>query len=136
MTEVAYVRKYHTDDIHKEVKTIAAGVKDELLIILRNAEWLNNNTKTYISRKVEDVNFLVGAPESFLDPNFQFARATSITEEDNFLLMTLNANRYIHYHQYSTLKNEKFVLSDTILSVSPFYSFADNLIGKQCKEGA
>lgn len=133
-TQVAYVIKHHTQESLDEAKVIAESLKDELLAVLEHADWLNKKTKNYILDKIVNTKFVIGAPEGFLvnEPDF-LREVSSITDTENFLLLTLKAKKYNHYRQYLTLEKEKHLLrelSDAVLSVYPFYSFKYNLIGK------
>lgn len=124
--------KHHTEDKHEEVKVIAEGIRNELLTVLKKAEWLEEKTKNYIVEKIGSIGFVIGAPDNFLNRDIALD-INAITNDDNFLLMQLKAQKYNHYRHYSTLQMEECIfreLSNAILTVYPFCSFKHNLIGK------
>lgn len=131
MMQLAYIRKYHTKAIHEEVKAIALNIKNELLKILKSAEWLNQKTKTYITDIIENIGFFIGAPDSFVTDDVEFPEEAS-ANTSNFLLMVLQAKKHNRDRHYATLKENQVYeeLTGTILSIYPFYSFRHNLIGK------
>ncbi|XP_011705804.1 PREDICTED: phosphate-regulating neutral endopeptidase-like, partial [Wasmannia auropunctata] len=84
--ESMYVRKYFKEDAKKIVLEMANDVKQEFTMILKKADWINEETKSYILEKTAVTTLNIAYPDELLNDR---------KLEEFYEKLELNADDYI-----------------------------------------
>jgi predicted metalloendopeptidase len=98
-----YIKKHFNDDIKKTIHEMIKLIKNELLLSIRNNDWMEDKTKTKAIIKLNKMNIKIGYPDKYTKDYGELI----LSDKDSYLENIIKINYYDYLYDISRIYKNK-----------------------------